>query len=271
MQTPEDALTSTNVWNESWAKEDLDLQSISNQFSDPLELEVLRILESYLDFETQPRMIELGGAHSANLLRFSMLGAEATTIDFSHVGLLHTQALFALHNKPVNLIEGDIFNLPFSLETKFDFVYSIGLCEHFVGKLRCTVFDVHQILSQKGGLTLIAVPNVCSPIYQIWYTISRLLNVLPSLGRRLGINIVSERAFSRRELESLTTTAGFKTIQVISSSFVYDIYFWIWISIKKFFSRLFSIHLNLNVPNQYYRKTFLDSLFGARHYIILTT
>jgi len=64
--------------------------------------------------------------------------------------------------------------------------------------------------------------------------------------------------------------SGFKIIQVISSSFIHDTYFWILISIKKFIARSLNIRLNLNVPSQYYRKTFLDPLFGAWHYIILT-
>jgi SAM-dependent methyltransferase len=271
MNTSVDTLTSVDLWNASWAKEQLDLKNISTEFSDPLEQEALKVIESYIDFETQPRMIELGGAHSVNLLRFCMLGATATTIDFSHVGLNHTKELFILHNKPIDLIEADIFDLPFSSETKFDFVFSIGLCEHFVGGLRQRVFDVHKKLIQQSGLSLIAVPNICSPIYQLWYTASWLLQVVPSIGRKLGINIVSERAFSRRELESLTSVAGFKTIQVISSSFIHDTYFWIWISIKKLIARSLNIHLNLDVPSKYYRKTFLDPLLGTWHYIILTT
>jgi len=266
-----EALTSVDVWNASWAQEDLDLEKVSTEFSDPLELEVLKVLESYIDFKSQPRMIELGGAHSINLLRFCILGATATTIDFSPVGLKHTQELFILHNKPIDLLEADIFDLPFSSATKFDFVFSIGLCEHFVGGLRQTVFDVHKKLIQQGGLSLIAVPNICSPIYQLWYTASWLLQVVPSIGRKLGINIVSERAFSRRELERLTSVAGFKTIQVISSSFIYDTYFWIWISAKKFIGRSLNIRLNLTVPSRYYQKTFLDPIFGTRHYMILTT
>ncbi len=200
MDTVVDALTSVDVWNESWGKEDLDLENIALEFSDPLELEGLQVLESYIDFRLQPRMIELGGAHSVNLLRFCSLGATATTIDFSHIGLKHTKELFIRYDKPVDLIEADIFDLPFSSATKFDFVFSIGLCEHFVGGLRQAVFDVHKKLIRQGGLSLIAVPNIHSPIYQLWYTASWLLQVVPSIGRRLGINIVSERAFSRREL-----------------------------------------------------------------------
>ena len=271
METSVDALTSVDVWNASWAKEDLDLENTSIEFSDPLELEVLTVLESYIDFTSQPQMIELGGAHSVNLLRFCKLGAVATTIDFSNVGLDHTKELFILHNKSVDLIEADIFNLPFSSETRFDFVFSIGLCEHFVGRLRHVVFDVHKKLLRPSGLTLIVVPNIYSPIYQLWYTASWLLQVVPSIGRKLGINIVSERAFSRRELERLTSVAGFKTIQVISSSFIYDTYFWIWISAKKFIGRSLNIRLNLTVPSRYYQKTFLDPIFGTRHYMILTT
>lgn len=110
-------------------------------------------------------MIELGGAHSVNLLRFCMLGAKATTIDFSRVGLIHIKELFFLHNKPVDLIEADIFDLPFNQATKFDFVYSVGLCEHFVRGLRHEVFDVYKKLLRQGGLSLITVPNICSPIY----------------------------------------------------------------------------------------------------------
>ena len=60
MDTVVDALTSVDVWNESWGKEDLDLENIALEFSDPLELEVLQVLESYIDFRLQPRMIELG-------------------------------------------------------------------------------------------------------------------------------------------------------------------------------------------------------------------
>lgn len=263
MDTAVDALTSVEVWNESWGKEDLDLENLAIEFSNPLEIEVLKVLESYIDFNIQPRMIELGGAHSTNLLRFCWLGALATTIDFSHIGLKHTKELFIRHDKPVDLIEADIFDLPFGSATKFDFVFSIGLCEHFVGGLRQRVFDVHKQLIGQGGLSLIAVPNICSPIYQLWYTASWLLQAVPSIGRRLGINIVSERAFSRRELESLTSASGFKIIQVISSSSIHDTYYWIWISVKKFIARSLNIRLNLNVSSRYYRKTFLDPLFGT--------
>ena len=271
MVTSVDALTSLDEWNASWESEDLDLENIPTGFSDPLEQEVLKILESYIDFESQPQMIELGGAQSVNLFRFCMLGAVATTIDFSHVGLNHTKELFIWHNKPVDLIEADIFELPFSSETKFDFVFSIGLCEHFVGELRQRVFDVHKKLMRQSGLSLIVVPNICSPIYQLWYTASWFLQVVPSIGRKLGINIVSERAFSRRELESLTSVAGFETIQVISSSFIHDIYFWLWINVKKFVARSLNLRVNFYVPGKYYRKTLLDPLFGNRHYIILKT
>lgn len=269
MNKKNESLTDQKKWNETWAIESLNLDTVSIEFTDPADLVILGILSSYLDFTNQPTVLELGGAHSENLLKFNFLGAVTSSIDFSHIGLCHTREIFNHHKRIVALIQANIFNLPFNSETVFDFVYSNGLCEHFLGELRSEVFKVHYDLTRKGGISLIQVPNIISPTYQIWYTICRSLNTLSRLRGRLGINVVAERAFSRKELRYCATNAGFKVIDIISSSVIYDTYFWIWVSIKKFFARLFKSPNNFDVPKRYYTKTPLDSYLGARYHCIL--
>jgi len=105
----------------------------------------------------QAHILELGcgsGMNSVNLFKEHSC-QKATLIDFSR------QALNIAKNNTrhlnVDLIHSDIFNL--NLKKKFDFVFSIGLIEHFIGARRSEAIKIHRQFTKDSGLIMIIVPR----------------------------------------------------------------------------------------------------------------
>lgn len=103
------------------------------------------------------RILELGcgsGMNSVNLFKEHSC-QKATLIDFSR------QALNIAKNNTrhlnVDLIHSDIFNL--NLKKKFDFVFSIGLIEHFIGTRRSEAIKIHRQFTKDSGFIMIIVPR----------------------------------------------------------------------------------------------------------------
>ena len=103
------------------------------------------------------RILELGcgsGMNSVNLFKEHSC-QKATLIDFSR------QALNIAKNNTrhlnVDLIHSDIFNL--NLKKKFDFVFSIGLIEHFIGTRRSEAIKIHRQFTKDSEFIMIIVPR----------------------------------------------------------------------------------------------------------------
>lgn len=102
-------------------------------------------------------ILELGcgsGINSIFLLKDHAC-EKAVLVDFSQQAI--EVAKNYTKNYRVEIIHADIFNL--DLKKKFDFVFSIGLIEHFVGDRRNEAVKIHRQFTKNDGLTMIIVPK----------------------------------------------------------------------------------------------------------------
>ena len=102
-------------------------------------------------------ILELGcgsGINSINLLKDHAC-EKAVLVDFSQQAI--EIAKDYTKNYRVEIIHADIFNL--DLKKKFDFVFSIGLIEHFVEDRRNEAVKILRQITKNDGLIMIIVPK----------------------------------------------------------------------------------------------------------------
>jgi len=108
---------------------------------------------------TNSSVLELGcgsGMNSVNLFKDYSI-QKATLVDFSEKALKIAKENTKGYN--INLVYSDIFNL--ELDELYDFVFSIGLIEHFKGKRREEAIRIHKKFLKESGKILIIVPREC--------------------------------------------------------------------------------------------------------------
>lgn len=119
-----------------------------------------------------------------------------TLLDISPTALEYARHLtnkFKVRN--VNFVEGNIFSIPFK-NNSFDFVWNIGVIEHFeFDKIKLIIQEMIRVCN-KNGIVAIGIPNFYSgPIMK-----AKLLKILKFIP---GYKINTEKFYKTKELEKL--------------------------------------------------------------------
>jgi 2-polyprenyl-3-methyl-5-hydroxy-6-metoxy-1,4-benzoquinol methylase len=137
-------LTDSKFWEKEWENHHLQKsieQGINNQ--------ILKYVKSALTKDS--KILEIGCVPAKRLETLhKQYFVEPYGLDYAFDGLRNSI------KQPNNLVCSDLFNHPFKEDT-FDFVYSLGVIEHF--KDPGSVITKHFDLAKKGGIVLITVPN----------------------------------------------------------------------------------------------------------------
>lgn len=117
---------------------------------DEWELDLLRLFDLFV--AKNSRLIELGcsNARWVKLLMSRQEAIEGYGFDMDSSGF---------HHEDITYIKGDVrqINLP---GNHFDFVFSIGLVEHFFGEEFRRAIDEHARICKPNGIILICVPTL---------------------------------------------------------------------------------------------------------------
>lgn len=152
-----------------------------------------------MEGSAKPNILEIGcgSAVTFKYLLEEIPGCKLTGLDFSPAGL----ALAAKLNPGCKFVEGDARKMPFK-SNSFDFVYSLGLIEHFTREDALKIIKEHCRAAKKGAIVMLVVPAKYS-----------LLNVARIIaGKRWPWGF--EDPFSSSELLGLMTAAGLKNVKI---------------------------------------------------------
>ena len=130
---------------------------------------VLRSGQKCLGDLAGKRVLEVGCGRGATLLEFGRRGAQIAGLDYAQSALDCCEDLrqaFGI-SSPVDLRCGDARALPFA-DNSFDFVYSVGLLEHFEDP-SLLLREQRRVL-RPGGFVLVQVPQ----LYSIYTPVKRL-------------------------------------------------------------------------------------------------
>jgi 2-polyprenyl-3-methyl-5-hydroxy-6-metoxy-1,4-benzoquinol methylase len=145
-------LTTVEHWDRAWGKPPrARLPSSLN----PWVADLKRLLGNR--FPNGGSALEIGCAPGKLLLWLAVeRRARVSGIDYSPVGVAHTNHLFAAVGASIDLRQEDVFETSFRPET-FDLVYSMGVIEHFSDPTG--IVRKHIELTKRGGRTVITIPN----------------------------------------------------------------------------------------------------------------
>lgn len=136
---------------------------------------LIRYINEYVPKNDQLEIVELGGANSCffdNIVSQVAYG-NYCVIDNNDLGLEKFKERVAGNSK-VSVCNQDILNL--NTEMKADFVFSVGLIEHFDAKQTKLAIEAHFRLLKPGGIALISFPTPTF-LYKISRAVSELLGM----------------------------------------------------------------------------------------------
>lgn len=255
-------------WDDFWDQDQVYLDEIRLDFGDLFPASLMHRVTHQVPAPDQCEVLEIGGGGGRFLAKFLAAGYKVTALDVSQSGLDKAAAMAQRMGTPLSCVLSDVFDLPGEVEGRFDLVYSMGLCEHFVGDQRQQIFDQHLKLLKAGGVALIMVPNVLAPFRIFWRLGRRILSMIPLVGRRYGVVWVDEVQFTPREFRRRCEDAGFDVLSAMGSSIIEDAYFWVWGGLKKLVLRPFGIDARLRRGKFLNLSTPLDALLGGHLFIL---
>jgi SAM-dependent methyltransferase len=198
-------------WDAQWRAEPMDLRAPAAEERTPRWRAQERLVRQRFGSFAGLAAIELGAGRGLNGLLYARRGADVALLDRSRLVLEQARELFAAHNLPVQLVEGDVFDLPHEVRGRFDVSMSFGLCEHFLGEERRRVVASHLEAVRPGGLAMLGVPNRFAPAYRFWMKVLKARRTWP-----LG----TEEPFSLAELAALARAGGGIPLDPAFGSFV---------------------------------------------------
>jgi len=159
---------------------------------------VVKIAEEFLGGLPGRRVLEVGCGRGATLLELARKGANVVGLDYSEEAIAVCRKLARESNTAnrAEFVNADAQKIPFS-EESFDFVFSVGLIEHFEDPTE-TLSEQYRVL-RKGGICLVQVPQRYS-----FYTFLKKMLI------RLGKWPYGkwETQFSDKEISTLVREAG---------------------------------------------------------------
>lgn len=168
------------------------------------------LLKNY-DFKGK-KVLEFGCGTGINTLFMAQLGADVTFVDSSRKALKMVRANMKSLGLKGRTICESVFDSKFRSE--FDLVHSEGLVEHFTGRERQEIVDIHARAVRKGGRVLIIVPHRKCPPYRIG----------KFLAEKAGTWIYeNEHPYTRKELVQRMERAGLRPGEILGGEFLFSL------------------------------------------------
>ncbi|MFA6408367.1 MAG: class I SAM-dependent methyltransferase [Candidatus Paceibacterota bacterium] len=168
------------------------------------------VLQQIADYQ-DPRILEAGsGSGKASIL----LGGEykRTLVDISEGALEYAKYLakrFGAEN--VSFLKWNIFNMPFADES-FDFVWNIGVAEHYDDRGIIDIFTEMIRITERGGTVFVGIPNFKSlPIRKASILRNKFLKFIP------GYRLDSEKSYSEEQMTDFLKLGATKAHRIISN------------------------------------------------------
>lgn len=168
------------------------------------------LLKGY-DFRGK-RVLEFGCGTGINSILMALRGAEVTFVDTSKKALDIVKANLEGVGLKGRLVCKSVFDSDFGRE--FDLVHSEGLVEHFLGRKRQEILDIHARAVKKDGKVLIIVPHRKCPPYRIGKAVAE----------KAGTWIYeNEHPYSKKELLRRMERAGLRPGRVLGGEFLFSL------------------------------------------------
>lgn len=211
-----------DIWDSFWKKYNFgvneDKQIIHQELSSIRWKKIEERIISRYGSLRELNVVEIGSGRGEVSALMALKRASITLIDYSDIALDRAKTLFKNIGVTANFINADIRNIPRNLLNTFDISMSFGLVEHFDYPLRRDIIKTHADLLKPGGISFIGVPNVYCLPYRFFMKLSQMLGYLSE-----GLEI----PFSRSELKKIAVSVGFKTHEIIGSSFIRDSFYFL--------------------------------------------
>jgi 2-polyprenyl-3-methyl-5-hydroxy-6-metoxy-1,4-benzoquinol methylase len=146
----EAALTDVGHWDDSWAGTRLPQEIVPGRRAN--EDAIAAVFDSYAPREGTA--LELGGAVGAWSAYVARRGCRVTVLDYSPTGIDLTRRNFSMLDIDGEVTVGDMFDAD---DRSYDFVFSLGLIEHFDDLDLAIAAHVRRV--KPGGLMLLGCPN----------------------------------------------------------------------------------------------------------------
>jgi len=149
-------------WDKNWAllaPELLDLQD--RRLANEVNLRFHELFSRFVDRRRDAgrRLIEVGCARSVWLPYFATEhGLQVSGLDYSEDGCRQSEAVLAAAGVPADVVCADMFDPPDRLVGAFDYVFTMGVVEHFTDTTSA-VAALKRLL-RPGGLLITVVPNM---------------------------------------------------------------------------------------------------------------
>jgi len=180
MNTTAEHKADTSTWDQLYSN--ADEQLARQRLDKERRARRWRVLRDYLE-QTYPGQtldtVELGCGGGDLSALLAELGHRVTLVDFSEAALGHARDRFAAMGLPAEFELADIFALHETHAGRFDLSVSLGVAEHFSGKLRQDMIDAHHHVLRSGGTAFISVPNARCVPYRLWKAYLHLRDAWP--------------------------------------------------------------------------------------------
>jgi SAM-dependent methyltransferase len=156
---------------------------------------LFEVMSRYVSRHSRILEVGAGGSHTLGAVA-NRLECQAFGIEPDCDGIFTARRLSVQEGASISMIRGDGFALPFA-DNSFDFVYSLGLIEHFDQTRSAKLINEHVRVCKPQGRVLVSVPN--------WFNLPHTIRKW-FLGRKYPY--YPERSYTSSSLCTAMTAAG---------------------------------------------------------------
>jgi SAM-dependent methyltransferase len=160
---------------------------------------LFHIMARYVAPHSRVLEVGAGGSHTLGAVA-KRLECRAYGIEPDWAGVFATGRLADQEGATIDMICGDGFALPFA-DDSVDFVYSLGLIEHFPDIESARLVNEHVRVCRPGGNVLISVPNW----FNLPHTVSKWI-------KGENYKYYPERSYTSRKLCKVMVASGLRII-----------------------------------------------------------
>ena len=205
------------------------------------------------------KVLEIGSGSGTYGALLAKQGTVTTVLDYSPAALTRAREFYAHNKLNVTCIQGDALLLgKTKAKNQFDVSISVGLTEHFTGRNRVLIHQVHLDVLKKDGVAIFLVPNAYNPPYRIYKWIAELFRTW-----KFG----PEYPFTQRELRWISQQIRGEVLQLFGDDLYTSLKF---LLPANFLRRWFRVGLpRSNAEIRHEKGTPLDDYLGYSYILML--